>query len=122
MHENQQLREKLLNQVAEDCTRIHIAFLHASPIIYEDKLRARKIAQLNFLKEEKAIKYAIKRSGYGVNYEKAVATKENFVELLSHEPFILHLSCHGFDASANAKFRGQTSDATNFLLFEDNLG
>ena len=50
-----------------------------------------------------------------------MATTENFAELMRQDPFIMHLSCHGFDASCSAKTMGQKA-VPNFLLFEDVLG
>ena len=83
--------------------KIHVGLLYASPILYTDvnpKTKSRGYTmtpQLQFNKEKKVIKDQMRESGQSLVFKCAVATQENFIEMLTKSPRILHISCHGVD-------------------------
>lgn len=87
--------------------QIHVGLLYASPILYTDinpetKKRGFVMTpQLKFNKEKEVIKEQMHESGQALVFKCAVATQENFIEMLTKSPRILHISCHGVDNIGN---------------------
>ena len=84
--------------------------------------------QLKFKKEKEVIKDQMRESKQAFVFKCAVATQENFIEMLTKCPRILHISCHGVDNICNSRqifMQNQNPDRfeeENFLLFERMTG
>ena len=78
-----------------------MVFLHASPNIVKDYDHARKKfgsnvpPELDFKKEQKAIKETFLSSGRKITFSASVATKMAFQKTIYYGPQLLHISCHG---------------------------
>ena len=77
------------------------------------------------------IKSSLKRQHLAFNFQRKVATKSNFEEMVAKPPLILHISCHGRSLELNSPMKkhkmGNTSvweqiEESNFLLFETEIG
>ena len=102
MNELQMLRKfysESMNQrkVVKRDDRLDIGFLHASPLIYVDAGKTLSSPQLEFCREAKTIKKALKNTGQNIRYMSMVATEDNFSEMLRLNPQVLHISCHGHE-------------------------
>ena len=51
-----------------------------------------------------------------------IATEDNFAEMISQRPQILHISCHGHDYTRERKQYSQDEEEYKFLLLETELG
>ena len=77
---------------------------------------------LNFKKEEREIKKALRKSKSKVLYQSKVATRDNFEEILRKEPKILHISCHGIRTEVRRNMQANQEEAheeSHHLLFEN---
>ena len=50
---------------------------------------------LDFDRERKGIKAAIQASEKRVKFQQVLGTYDNFKNIVSQKPYILHLTCHG---------------------------
>ena len=70
----------------------------------------------------------MRESNQALVFKCSVATQENFIEMLTKSPRILHISCHGVDNICNSRqffLQNQNPDhfeEENFLLFERMTG
>lgn len=80
--------------------------------------------QLDFLKESKTIKEALQDSEKEVVFRSKVATKNNFADVISLKPSVLHISCHGVRNNQQSMGQNYSSSQSvgHFLLFENIQG
>ena len=92
------IHEKFIEQqtITKSSDRLDIGFLHASPLIYKDKV-IKTSPQLNFIQEAKTIKTAMKKTKQNIRFKSMVATKKNLSDMLQLKPQVLHISCHGIE-------------------------
>ena len=76
-------------------SRLDVGFLHASPLVYKEGGLAAASPQLQFMAEKHTIKQCISEANQAIRFRSMVATQEKFSEMLSLEPQVLHISCHG---------------------------
>ena len=113
-----------------DLTELHVGYLYASPLIYEDydsttKKRGYQLPpQLTFRNEIQAIKKVLKNSKQNLIFKSSVATQSKFIEMIDKNPRILHISCHGIKNCVNSMGLNfeDMKDEGNFLLFESPTG
>ena len=79
---------------------------------------------LNFKKEEREIKKALRKSKLKILYQSKVATRDNFEKILRKEPKILHISCHGIRTEVRRMQANQEEahEESHHLLFENSYG
>lgn len=70
------------------------------------------------------IKDTLKTNNQAINFQRKVATKANFEEVIRQAPLVLHISCHGIE---NTKSTMRTNyeevrEQGDFLLFEKEVG
>ena len=70
------------------------------------------------------IKDTLKDNNQAINFQRKVATKGNFEEMISQAPLVLHISCHGIE---NTKTTMRTNYEAvkmegHFLMFETEVG
>ena len=76
-------------------SHLDIGFLHASPLLYHAGNKSIASPQLDFIQEAQKIKEAIIKSDQAIKFKSQVLTRENFRSMISQEPSVLHISCHG---------------------------
>ena len=81
------------HQKAKKLQSLDIAFVYASPR-YDENQRQRWDL-LKFNQEGQGIKRSIKDSGKEIKFKAALGTMENFKTIVSLQPYVLHLTCHG---------------------------
>ena len=80
---------------------------------------------INYMNEMKQIKHQMKQSGYSLVFKSSVATKKHFTDMLTQEPKILHISCHGVKQKVKTRVNeGSVSrlQRENCLVFETDDG
>ena len=101
-------------------TRIDIGFLHASPLtLGASKVPATAEPPIDFVSEAQKIKTALKESKQQFQFKSMVATRKNFTDMISREPNVLHISCHGLKRKGTSK---DDQEELNHLLFETEKG
>ena len=104
--------------------RLHFAFLFSSPLIRKMNGKLQSIMQLNYEEELREIYKIMDDVDYTLKFRSEVATRENFCDIITDRPVVLHFSGHGIEN--NKKNLG--SDYTmnkqkgHVLLFENENG
>ena len=82
------------------------------------------LPQLDFKNEQKNIKHLMKQSEKQLAFKSDVATDNNFIQMLSENPKILHIACHGLKIELKQGFyKGKEKiEKENCLLFEKENG
>ena len=81
------------------------------------------LAQLDFMKEQKNIKYMMKESHTQLAFKSTVATRYKFIQMLSQNPKILHISCHGLKIDLKqGSYERAREEKENCLIFEKENG
>ena len=82
------------------------------------------LPQLDFKNEQRNIKHLMKQSERKLAFKSDVATDSNFIQMLSENPKILHISCHGLKIELKTGFYRdkEKTEKENCLLFEKENG
>ena len=72
--------------------------------------------------EKHTIKHCISEANQAIRFRSMVATQEKFSEMLSLEPQVLHISCHGIGKKTQNLINLAEEDEKNYLLFEKHTG
>lgn len=91
-----------------NASELHVAFMHASPIIFKDQVKMgrlgfQNVPLLDFVSEWRTIKQALMKTNQAITVLRKVARRDTFEDIISQQPQILHISCHGCeDVKVNA--------------------